>query len=185
MKKDALNTRVKEHYEEYLSIKVDPKASDAKDVFLKPKDNHKDREVADIQINDLLHDREFTLRFYGNKDWASKYAINLFCKEFMETACYRFDSFGDQHVNYKNNPLKKRVVTTPHFNEFDSDGIEIAYKSPELENPQYNVADRIAALKLFARIHNIDLDDNIAFHSESLFKPQGGIVDPLIGVDFQ
>ena len=185
MKKDALNTRVREHYEEYQAIKVDPKRSDTKDIFLKTKDNHKDRDIADIQITDLLHDSGFTLRFYGNKDWASKYSLNLFCKEFMEAACYRFDSFGDQHVNYRNDPLRKRVVTTPHFNEFDCDGIEIAYKSPELEDPKYDVADRIAVLKLFAQIHNIEMDDNIVFHSESLFEPQGGIADPLKGVNFQ
>lgn len=55
------------------------------------------------------------------------------CKNLSEEPFIRFDSDGPSHRNTDPSiPLENQIISTPHFNTFDSSGRSIAYKSEKL-----------------------------------------------------
>jgi hypothetical protein len=55
------------------------------------------------------------------------------CGSLCDMPFFRYDSDGPTHRNYDENiPLAEQQVTTPHFHEFNKDGISIAYKTKQL-----------------------------------------------------
>lgn len=61
-----------------------------------------------------------------------KYGILLFCKPFCEQPVFRFDSAGPAHTNSKGKPLLEEVVITPHFQRYNENGHEYAYRPESL-----------------------------------------------------
>jgi hypothetical protein len=62
-------------------------------------------------------------------------------KDYVEQPFFRFDSDGDTHRNKIDGiPLLEQIITTPHFHKFNTDGLEIAYKTDKLLNPQESKA---------------------------------------------
>ena len=63
------------------------------------------------------------------------FQFKLRYKSFVDQPFFRFDSDGDTHRNkVDGTPLGVQSVTTPHFHKFNSEGLEIAYKTDKLLN---------------------------------------------------
>lgn len=76
--------------------------------------------IVDVQINNHNY-FQFKLRY----------------KTFLPRPFFRFDSDGETHRNKIDGiPLHEQSITTPHFHKFNHDGIEIAYKTAKLLNPE-------------------------------------------------
>lgn len=64
----------------------------------------------------------------------SKYGFKLRCGALTKEPFFRFDSDGPAHRNsFAEIPLDQQLVSTPHFNTYDSQGVLIAYKGKILE----------------------------------------------------
>lgn len=64
----------------------------------------------------------------------SKYGIKLRCPSLTVEPFFRFDSDGPAHRNdLPNIPLEEQSVTTPHFNSYNEDGKQMAYKNETLK----------------------------------------------------
>lgn len=83
---------------------------DCKDMFL----------IVDVKVNN--HNFfQFKLRY----------------KDFLPAPFFRFDSDGETHRNKIDGlSLEEQSITTPHFHKFNENGIEIAYKTDKLLNPE-------------------------------------------------
>lgn len=64
------------------------------------------------------------------------FQFKLRCKEYCVVPFFRFDSDGDTHRNYLENTTKldAQKVEPPHFHIYNEDGLNIAYKTPQLED---------------------------------------------------
>jgi hypothetical protein len=61
------------------------------------------------------------------------FQFKLRYKEYIQQPFFRFDSDGETHRNRIDGiPLEEQSVTPPHFHKFNTDGIEIAYKTEKL-----------------------------------------------------
>lgn len=64
---------------------------------------------------------------------SKNFKFKLFCSEIFEKPFFRFDSDGPAHWNDDpETPLKRKQITPPHFHKYQSDGIEVAYKTKAL-----------------------------------------------------
>ncbi len=69
------------------------------------------------------------------------FQFKLRYKEFFDNPIFRFDSDGDTHWNRIDGiPLEKQQVITPHFHKFNENGIEIAYKTDQLQDEKKSKA---------------------------------------------
>lgn len=65
------------------------------------------------------------------------YEIKIFWREVAERPVYRFESWGDGHINPEDGRgLKFRKVPTPHFHMIKADGRMWAFRTPLLEDPE-------------------------------------------------
>lgn len=64
------------------------------------------------------------------------FQFKLRCKEYCNVPFFRFDSDGDSHRNYLENSTKldAQKVDTPHFHKYNEEGLNIAYRTPQIEN---------------------------------------------------
>lgn len=63
------------------------------------------------------------------------FQFKLRYKSFVDQPFFRFDSDGGTHRNKVDGvPLDKQSITTPHFHKFNTEGLEIAYKTDKLLN---------------------------------------------------
>jgi hypothetical protein len=67
-------------------------------------------------------------------DNSKNFKFKLF-SEVFESPFFRYDSAGATHRNNDSEiPLKQQQITPPHFHQFNSKGIEIAYKTKALKS---------------------------------------------------
>ena len=65
------------------------------------------------------------------------FQFKLRYKDFIPAPFFRFDSDGETHRNKIDGiPLEEQSVDTPHFHKYNENGIEIAYKTEQLRNPE-------------------------------------------------
>ncbi|UAY52702.1 hypothetical protein [Ferruginibacter albus] len=63
------------------------------------------------------------------------FLFKLRCKSLSETPFFRYDSDGCAHRNYDESiPFDEQLITTPHFNYFNQDGVLMAYKTEQLKD---------------------------------------------------
>lgn len=68
------------------------------------------------------------------------FQFKLRCVDLCGQPFFRFDSDGETHRNYDESiPLSEQQVTTPHFHHYNSKGVNIAFKTPELIHPVIRV----------------------------------------------
>lgn len=99
------------------------------------KPNRKDIRYLESIAEHTTLKRDITLiiesKIQNNKDFKFK----LRCTQLSGEPFFRFDSAGAAHRNADPTiKLEEQMVTTPHFNCFDSNGRNIAYKSEKLKN---------------------------------------------------
>ena len=70
------------------------------------------------------------------------FQFKLRCKDLTDTPFFRYDSDGIAHRNYvnKETPLKEQQITTPHFHNFNKEGLLLAYKTKSLLNEKERAA---------------------------------------------
>lgn len=70
------------------------------------------------------------------------FQFKLKCKEYCNVPFFRFDSDGDSHRNYLENSTKldAQKVDTPHFHKYNEEGLNIAYRTPQIENNEQRKA---------------------------------------------
>lgn len=96
----------------------------------------------------------------------SNYKYFLFilkCNRLSERPFFHYDSDGAAHRNYEEDttPLKFQIISTPHFNCFNENGLSIAYKTAQLENEAERTAleDISLCVAHFCNESNIRLSD--------------------------
>jgi hypothetical protein len=122
---------------------------------------------------------------------ARKFHFGVQVDSFCPNPCFRFDSDGPAHKNdIEGVPLAERQITTPHFHKFTANGIEVAYKTPQLLDPvivETLLDDVNLGLAHFCHEAQIRLPDGkfpeVAKETESTIRDEG-YTDPLSGVSF-
>lgn len=146
------------------------------------KENRCEREVA------LTHssiDDKMTLQVEGHFTDVKKFKFKVFDKDYMPEPCFRFDSFGNSHVNFSDEPLQTRRVDTPHFHKFDAEGIQKAYRTKFIEqNEEALLKDRNKAFLHFMEEGHIECDRKVHVLNDDLFQPSDALVDPLKDIGF-
>jgi hypothetical protein len=120
-------------YEELL--KGAKKTSTATIVLDQIKGNHKHTRAKTVEVthNSISEDIELIVesKIANKRDFKFK----LRAPEFTGKPFFRFDSDGVSHYNRAEDiELSKQKVDTPHFHKYDPNGINLAYKTPSLEN---------------------------------------------------
>ncbi|MBF9253011.1 hypothetical protein I2I11_06890 [Pontibacter sp. 172403-2] len=89
------------------------------------------------------------------------FQFKLRCKDLCAQPFFRYDNDGDTHRNHDERiPLSEQQVTTPHFHYYNEKGINIAYKTPHLQNEAERQAleDINLCIKHFCHEANIRLN---------------------------
>ncbi len=129
-----INQEVRDGFEFFQELMSEPKEIEHSTIILEPKQNNVHWLVGNSKVRHSNVEDELTLTVEKSKR-EKKYGIKLKCKALTSEPIVRFDSDGPAHRN--SNPelhLLDQVVTTPHFNTFDSGGRRIAYKTENLVN---------------------------------------------------
>jgi hypothetical protein len=108
------------------------------------------------------------------------FQFKLRCKEYCNIPFFRFDSDGDTHRNYLENTTKldAQKVEVPHFHKYNEDGLNIAYRTPQIENDE----QRKALEDINLCIYHFFKESNIILPSEDL--PQVKIKGAYLDLDF-
>lgn len=105
------------------------------------------------------------------------FQFKLRFKEFCDIPFFRFDSDGDTHRNYLENTTKldAQKVETPHFHIYTEEGLNIAYRTPQLENEE----ERKALEDINLCIYHFFREANIVLPNDYLPRVQikGGSLD--------
>lgn len=91
------------------------------------------------------------------------FQFKLRCKDLSGKPFFRFDSDGETHRNYDDDiPIDEQQVTPPHFHFYNEKGINIAYKTSQLQNEAELKAleDINLCVKHFCHEANLFLDDD-------------------------
>jgi len=135
-------------------------------------------------VNEIVFISEVKARNY------KYFHFKIKCVSLSDVPFFRYDSDGAAHRNYDDNiPLAQQQITTPHFHNFNIDGVSLAYKTKELLNDASRQAleDISLCVAHFCHEGNIRLgkDD---FPSISILSKTLGLTmtedDPNAGVNF-
>lgn len=105
-------------------------------IILVEKETKKDWTIGNscTEIELEFDDLEFIVE---KKKLNKKYGVKFRSQKFCKIPFFRFDSDGPAHRNYDESiPLSEQMITTPHFNTFNSEGVSIAYKNDILKNEE-------------------------------------------------
>lgn len=96
------------------------------------------------------------------------FQFKLRCKEYCNIPFFRFDSDGDTHRNYLENTTKldAQKVEVPHFHKYNEDGLNIAYRTPQIND----VSKRKALEDINLCIYHFFKESNILLPNEDLPK---------------
>lgn len=118
------------------------------------------------------------------------FQFKLRCRDLSGVPFFRYDSDGETHRNYTENiPLSSQQVTTPHFHQFNEEGICVAYKTEKLlnEDEMRALEDINLCVAYFCQISNIwpvkDDYPTITINSKEL-PLELTEIDPLLNVNF-
>jgi hypothetical protein len=127
---------IRNQFSLYNDLVKHPKVIQSEKIFLEEKGSNKKwlskstnafLSSLDANVSFIVECRKSEINYYG---------IKLRYPPLIPLPYFRLDSDGPAHRNMMSYiPLEKQLVTTPHFNCFDEEGNEFAYKTKELENP--------------------------------------------------
>lgn len=183
------NLVVKEDYEYFHDLCFGEKICNSETIVLDVKDNNKDWLVGNDELEHVSTCNKIKL-IVERKLSLFKYGIKLHRPEFIEKPYFRFDSDGPAHRNISE-ALTDQMVTTPHFNTFNEEGEEYAYKSEILKKDKESNAimnDLSFGIAHFFQEANIKTNDpekypEVRKKNEELFEIEHRI-DPLRGINF-
>lgn len=118
------------------------------------------------------------------------YELKLFWKEVDSRPVFRFESWGEPHINpFDGRTLPERKIHTPHFHKIESDGRMRAYRTDFLNqsDQEENVRkDYSVGVQHFCQEANIQDSNGGKIVVTMLNSPLGLSItnDPLEGVTF-
>lgn len=132
---DRINADVKSDSATFRTLLNDRKHTTERIIYLNDtKPSRQDTNYYDQQLSYAF--KPVRLIIEARQNIKTCFRFKLHCQEYTKEPYFRFDSDGATHRNSdKNLPLPKQIVKTPHFNTFDNNGVELAYRTNELENP--------------------------------------------------
>lgn len=129
---EKINKEIIKNYTLYTKVKSSIKKILSDKIILEEDSgghSHDKVKVDDMSHKDLdqlnLH-----IRFNVVKN---KYTLGLRSPDICPKPFFRFDSAGPSHRN-KGTELAIQQITTPHFQSYNNEGINIAYKTEEIKN---------------------------------------------------
>lgn len=137
---NRVNKEIRDQYEFYTDLVKEKKIVKTSPILLEPRTNNIYwlRGQSDVEHSTVM--KPMTLIVERSKR-ENKYGVKLRCTTLVEEPFIRFDSDGPAHRNDDPKiPLDEQIVTTPHFNGFNSDGKPFAYKTEALKNAQESSA---------------------------------------------
>jgi len=133
----VVSTNIRDNYLLYTDLRQNRKSGADKNIDLStPKPNNKNFLTNKKTLlkhitrpEEIVFISEVKVRDY------KFFHFKVRCGSLFEIPFFRYDSDGPTHRNYDESiPFADQQVTTPHFHEFNSDGISIAYKTAKLLN---------------------------------------------------
>ena len=131
--KRNINADIRDQYEFFSELLYNEKKIRQKTIPLEEKKNNAYWLTGSTNVlhNNIEEDIKLTVE---KRKQELKYAIKLRCTTLSEVPFFRFDSDGPAHRNDDPNiPLAQQIITTPHFNSFNKEGVSIAYKTEVLK----------------------------------------------------
>ena len=125
---------IRDNFKKFEEIFTKDKIINKNFITLEEKESNKDWLYGNspTQIDTNLNDIFFIVE---KKKLDKKYGIKYRSESFYKKPYFRFDSDGPAHRNYVDNlPIEQQMITTPHFNTYNKDGIPIAYKNEILKD---------------------------------------------------
>lgn len=135
--------KIQQNYQSYCGFVETPKTISAQAIPLNILTSHNVRKgKADVVCNNYGGLNFFEAEV--NPRNKKRFKFKIFADCFGPDPCFRFDSQGESHCNPEDGRgLVFRQIHAPHFHKFNSDGVEIAFKTPVLEHE--NQADAIVS----------------------------------------
>ena len=183
MSKNKPNTVIKSNFDYYQAIASTEKKLVDPVIIISKRHDHVTRDKGEIPLKSTLP-ASLKLEVEASNISSQDFKFKIFDRALMPQPCYRFDSDGEAHNNLGDIPLQERQVTTPHFHKFNESGVEIAYKTAELNKISASL-DRKLGLSIFAAEENISYDSIPDIRrDEELIPPENVVTDPLQGEQF-
>lgn len=182
------NIDVKDNFDYFNELVYSEKNIEDEKILLLPKRNNRDWLINKTNVQHSTIDDEIVL-IIEQKISLYKYGIKLHCSDFTEKPYFRFDSDGPAHRNTSKYPLSEQLVTTPHFNTFDEEGEEFAYKNDVLKKDEEakaiseNIDFGVSLFFQEANIKTKQKDEYPEIMNDQLFDFDVES-DPLKGIDF-
>ncbi|MDR6157621.1 hypothetical protein QF023_001137 [Chryseobacterium sp. SLBN-27] len=131
-----LNHEIKENFNFFKKLCAEKKIIHDKMIILQDKVNNKKWLQNNSKCSTSFDIDDLQLIIEKQKE-DKKYHIKLRTSKLSKEPFFRFDSDGPAHRNNDENiPLPEQVITTPHFNSYNINGLPIAYKNKVLEDEQ-------------------------------------------------
>lgn len=185
-----INFEVRDNYEYFEELTYSEKNIKEKVIVLEPKSNNSDWLKQTTKTHHSTIEENITL-IIEKKFSLYKYGIKLHCPDFTEKPYFRLDSDGPAHRNKTNQSLNEQLITTPHFNSFDSKGQEFAYKSDVLksEKDAKAIVENLEfGISHFFQETNLILNNGNEFPEINIYEPKlfenKTEIDPLNGIDY-
>lgn len=128
------NNQVRTNFKDYTELRTKRKTVLSSPINVnKIKERHPSLKFGNTAVVHQTMLKSLNFEVEVKIDNSKDFKFKLFCSEIFEIPFFRFDSAGASHKNNDPEiPLKDQQVTPPHFHEFNSKGIEIAYKTKAL-----------------------------------------------------
>lgn len=182
-----INTTVVEEYERYVKIQMAAKTLAEEHICLHQDERRQNQQCGDVKVAFQDDAEDARLNISLNAEKLKSFKFRLFCDQFMQEPCYRFDSDGPFHRN-PDQPgviLVQRQVAPPHFHKFDEKGRVVAYKTDRLVAEELNLlSDYQAAMRHFCDEEHVEVSPATTVHMDHLPLGVKEFTDPLEGVEF-
>lgn len=179
------NIEIQNNFELYQTVLNSDKHFVNGSIGLNEDPNHKTSKIGGEELeNEHLDDIKFIARMHVLHN--TKYNFGLRAVSLSQKPFFRFDSAGPSHRN-RNSPLTEQSVTTPHFQHYDENGNNIAYKTDVLRDKEDEIiADINTGFEHFCEEGNCShINGGRVIIEPSPGQIDFGIdVDPLSGISF-
>jgi len=156
---------IKNNYDFYNGLCKEDKLTNSRVIKLIKPGNNKNilEEATDVRHSRFTNNIKLlvAVKRHNHKFFQFK----LRCTDLCQMPFFRYDSDGEAHRNYDSNiRLENQQVTTPHFHYYNEQGINIAYKTPQLKKEETRKA-----------LEDIDICVNHFYDEAKLISTSGDV----------
>ena len=129
------NHKIRADYQHYLDVVSGLKITQSPITLKKGGANNSNWAGAKVQLEHMAVSEPIHFVAEKNIKHPTNFKFKLVAAHLANEPVLRFDSDGASHRNDLDEiPLPERQVTTPHFHQFNEDGISIAFKTDVLKS---------------------------------------------------